>query len=410
MLPVLNFRQPVLTRGSGSYVWDTDGNDYLDVNSGQFCAVFGHSDPGVMLLMQNVAGTLQDTDTSTLSVPVLEAARKMHDIAEGMDARVLFLSTGAEAVECALRYAKHIKEKPGVISFDRAYHGQTHGSAAYSMSRSRIRPTIEHTFEVPTPNWFCVDVPADAVIASAVGKFEQVIAANHTQIAAAIFEPIVSGGGFYFPPKNYYKAIKQLCNQYGVFLIFDESQTGMGRTGTWFYYQQLDVIPDFVITAKALGLGYPVSCVLANGRTVPHERFVMEHFSSHQNEPFAGLIVSYLIDRIKNEGLLDRNLKNGIYLRNALQELQDKYVIISGVRGIGMMCAFDLDFPGDSKLSGTEFCIRALQHGLLLQHCNLGKTIRLLPSYTLNSQDLEVFLKRLEDLILTYTKPQEYRI
>ncbi|MBS0312204.1 MAG: aminotransferase class III-fold pyridoxal phosphate-dependent enzyme, partial [Proteobacteria bacterium] len=125
MLPVLSFRDIVLVRGQGSYVWDADGNQYLDLNSGQFCAVLGHSDPGVARKMQEIAQTLQDTDTSTLTRSVLLAARQIHDRAPEMNGRILFLSTGAEAVECCLKYAKHIKEKPGVIAFDKAYHGLT---------------------------------------------------------------------------------------------------------------------------------------------------------------------------------------------------------------------------------------------------------------------------------------------
>ena len=151
MLPVLGFRDIVLVRGQESYVWDADGNQYLDLNSGQFCAVLGHSDPGVARKMQEIAQTLQDTDTSTLTRSVLLAAKQIHDRAPEMNGRILFLSTGAEAVECCLKYAKHIKEKSGVIAFDKAYHGLTHGSAAYSMSRDRIRPPVDHSYGTPAP-------------------------------------------------------------------------------------------------------------------------------------------------------------------------------------------------------------------------------------------------------------------
>jgi 2,2-dialkylglycine decarboxylase (pyruvate) len=402
MLPVLNFRKPVLVRGEKSRVWDSQGNSYLDLNSGQFCAAFGHSDPEVAALMTRICTTLQDTDTSTLSVQVLAAARAMRGISQEMRARVLFLSTGAEAVECCLRYAKHIKEKPGIISFDRGYHGQTHGSAAYSMSRDRIRPPLSHSYSTPTPEWFSPEPAPDDVIAPCVEAFRRTITQNRQHIAAAIFEPIVSGGGAYFPPVNYFNEIQEICRAHDIFLVFDESQTGMGRTGHWFYHQRLGVIPDFVIAAKAMGLGFPVSCVLANESTVPHEKFIMEHFSSHQNEPFSGEIVSYLIDYIKNNDILALNRKHGAALLNIINQLSNDHPLIERPRGVGLFCAFDLKFSGDSKISGAEFCRRALDYGLLLQHCNLGKTIRLLPNYKITLDDLREFGERLDVLLRSY--------
>ena len=399
MLPVLTFRNVVLRSGQGAYVQDSDGNSYLDLNSGQFCSVFGHSDPGVARVMAHITQTLQDTDTSTLSESVLIAAKKVHDIAEGMNARILFLSTGAEANECCLRYAKHIKEKPGIVSFDKGFHGLTHGTAAYSISRAKIRPPVDYSYAVPVPAWFSTkEAPFDFLVPY-IEAFKTIVEQNKEHIAAAIFEPIVSGGGFYFPPANYFREIRRICDEYEILLIFDECQTGFARTGTWFMYQQLGVIPDFVVSAKAMGLGYPVACVIANGKTVNQEHFIMEHFSSHQNEPFAGFLVSYLIDRITNERLLQSIQELGAYLLQQLKNLEDKFQTISKSRGAGLMCAFDLNFGGDSKVAGNRFCCKALDQGLLLQHCNMGKTIRLLPNYRINRGEIDVLISRLEELL-----------
>src|SRR3569832_15699 len=262
MLPVLSFRDIVLVRGQGSYVWDADGNRYLDLNSGQFCAVLGHSDPGVARKMQEIAQTLQDTDTSTLTRSVMLAAKQIHDRAPEMNGRILFLSTGAEAVECCLKYAKHIKEKPGVIAFDKAYHGLTHGSAAYSMSRDRIRPPVEHSYVTPAPRAHDDD---ETETDRGGGAGRRGRGEGKGDIAAAIFEPIISGGGFYFPSRRYFQAIRKLCDDNGIFLVFDECQTGFGRTGSWFYYQQLGCVPDFVVSTKAMGMGNPVFFVFVFG-------------------------------------------------------------------------------------------------------------------------------------------------
>ena len=395
MLPVLSFRDIVLVRGAGSYVWDADGARYLDLNSGQFCAVLGHSDPGVSDALQTISRTLQDTDTSTLTEAVLRAARQIHERARGMQGRTLFLSTGAEAIECCLKYAKHLKEKPGIVSFDKGYHGLTHGSAAYSMSRERIRPTLEHSYAVPVPRVYGDGTgEADAAeVDRAIDAFRQCVEGAHAHLAAAIFEPIVSGGGFLFPPRRYFQAVRQICDAYGLYLIFDECQTGFGRTGSWFYYEQLECVPDFVVCAKAMGMGFPVSCVIANGQTVPHEKFAMEYFSSHQNESYAGALVSHLIEMIEARDLLAANRASGAALLTRLAAVARDCPAVENVRGRGLMCAFDVsvDAPLDSKTVGDLFCRLAQRHGLLLQHCNLGRTIRLLPNYAATDDEFAYF-------------------
>ena len=404
LFPVLKFRPIVLTRGEGSYVWDADDNRYLDLNSGQYCAVLGHSNPGVAKLISKISKKLQDTDTGTISDEVLFAAKKMHDITPEMNSRVIFLSTGAEANECCLRYAKHIKEKNGVIAFDIGYHGLTHGTACYSMARARIRPPVELSFVTKAPLCYDDETLSRSELDRHIDDFKQIVKANAHNIAAAIFEPVISGGGLYFPPKYYFKAIKQICADHNVFLVFDECQTGMGRLGSWFYCQQLECIPDFIVCAKALGLGFPVSCVIANGHTVDNALFVMNHFSSHQNEPFAASIVSYAIDAITEMNLLEKNLTHGSALLDCLRDLSRQFDVVTHPRGRGLMCGFDLKCPdGVYSLDfGNLFCRRALEFGLFLQHCNYGKTVRILPNYVIEQSEIDTFAKKMELLLATY--------
>ena len=401
MLPVLSFRDIVITRGEGAYIWDANGTRILDLNSGQFCAVFGHSNPGIGELLGRITSKLQDTDTSTLSDDVLFAAKRMHDICEGMNGRVIFLSTGAEANECCLRYAKHIKEKPGVVAFDLGYHGLTHGTAAYSMSRARIRPTLEHSYVVRAPRAYYDDQLSDTEIEEYVAEFEQLVSANREHIAAAIFEPIISGGGMVFPPKRYFQRIREICTAHDVFLVFDECQTGFGRTGSWFYYQQLECVPDFLVCAKSMGLGFPVACVVANGNSITHELFAMMHYSSHQNEPVAAQIVSYAIDTMSDRDMLRANSEKGRYLLDALNRLARDYSIIADPRGKGLMCGFDLFVDGvqDYRDTGDLFCRHALENQVLLQHCNNGRTIRLLPNYVIGTEQIDELYTKLDSML-----------
>jgi 4-aminobutyrate aminotransferase/(S)-3-amino-2-methylpropionate transaminase len=403
MLAVLPFSPPLFTKGRGVYITDSDGADYLDVNCGQFCTIFGHSPEHLCAVMQDICSSLQDTSTNTLSVEVIEAAELLQEIVPEMNARTIFLSTGAEAVECALRYAKHLAEKPGVISFSRAYHGQTHGSAAYSMSRARIRPKLDFSYELNTPHTY---IPA---LDHSLTEEEETIIDQFTsfaklgEVAAFIAEPILSGGGFIFPSSSLLKIISDVCKDYGIFFILDECQTGVARTGDWFYYQKIGLIPDFLITGKGLGAGYPVSAVIVNADTVPVNRITMQHFSSHQNEPFAAALVKSTINYITSNNILQRIPVLEARLRNILQEISLEFseYFYMNPRGVGLMWAFDL-YPSamisaGSNLSmlASQLCCHSMHHKLLLQHCNYGNTIRLLPSYLITEDELDILKERL---------------
>jgi 4-aminobutyrate aminotransferase-like enzyme len=210
-------------------------------------------------------------------------------------------------------------------------------------------------------------------------------------IAAVILEPIVSGGGFYFPSASFFQSVIGLCHDNDILFILDECQTGIARTGDWFYFQKLELNPDIVVTAKALGGGFPVSAVMMNSHTIGDDQFQMQYFSSHQNEPFAGSIVSFVLGEIERLDLLNSNSKKGAILRMSLEEVDIEEACISNIRGIGMMNAFDLVIPEkySSIQFGDIFIQSCLEQGLLLQHCNFGKTIRLLPNYLISEEDIE---------------------
>ncbi|MEG0940990.1 MAG: aspartate aminotransferase family protein [Oscillospiraceae bacterium] len=410
MAPVLSFSDIVIQRGQGSYVWDMNGEKFLDLNCGQFCAAFGHSNPDVAEVVKTITGKIQDTNTSTLNEDCLVAAKKMNEICLGMNGKTIFLSTGAEANECCLRYAKHLSgNRPGVISFDVAYHGLSHGTEGYSMARKHVKPGLEHAYVVDMPKIHDTDADNDEEIERCLNQFENIMAENGQQIAVAIFEPIASSGGFYMGSKKYFQRVREICDQYQVFLAFDECQTGFGRTGNWFAYQQLECIPDFLICAKSIGLGYPVSAVVFRDKLISGGTFKMQHYSSHQNEPFSGAIVSFAIEYIKSKNLLGHISTMGDYLLSMLRELSQKHRLMIYPRGMGLMCAFDLDFPQDSNTleMGTQFCKTALNHGIMIQQCNSGKTIRLLPSYLVTKAELDYFCTQLDETLKTCEEQQK---
>lgn len=400
VLPVLKYRTPILRSGNGSLVRDTDGKEYLDLNSGQFCSIFGHSYPGFLKVFDEILTSIQDTDTSTISEPVIKATMKLHEISGQMSARSLLLSTGAEANECALKYAKYLKKRDGIVAFSLGYHGLTHGTAAYSLSRDRIRPRLEKSYAITTPMSFPSAINYEAEEASII-ELREIIELNGKEIAAVIFEPIISGGGFYFPSKHFFQAAINLCRDNDILFILDECQTGVARTGDWFYFQRLGINPDIVVIAKALGGGFPVSAVMMNSQTINNNEFEMQYFSSHQNEPFAGHIINFVLEEIERLDLLKSNINKGEFLRNSLRDVDKDGVCISNIRGIGMMNAFNLvECEQYSSIQlGDIFVEKCLEEGLLLQHCNFGKTIRLLPNYMVSEQDIEMLVIRLKKVV-----------
>lgn len=395
ILPVLKYRKMVFERGKGSYLYDLSGRRYLDLNSGQFCGTFGHSDPGIKVLFQEILETLQDTDTSSISKPLLKSAALLREISGNMSARSLLLSTGAEANECALKYAKFLKKRNGIVSFSRGYHGLTHGTAAYSMSRDKIRPSLGLSFELRTPTSFPQSIDPDEE--EILNELENILLINGEDIAAVLMEPIISGGGLLFPTKSFFSRVSELCKRFDVYLILDECQTGVARTGQWFDFQNLEIIPDMLVTAKALGAGFPVAALLMNSESISNEEFEMKYFSSHQNEPFSAQIVTYVIERIMKDDLLKRNLHIGEDIRKGLREIELSSEVIQNVRGRGMIMGFDLFQTNkvSSQEMGDTFVELCENEGLLLQHCNYGKTIRLLPNYCVSDQEIAEFLDKL---------------
>lgn len=409
LAPVTRQDGPILTRGSGSYVWDTMGNRYLDVGAGQFCTIFGHSHPDVADFIFRQASKIQNTSTTTVGEEALAAARKLHEITGDMDGRSVFLSTGAEANECCLRFAKHLTGRTGVISFDVAWHGLTLGTECISISRKHVKPRIPDTYSVPVPPVRAGNELVDGDLDGYVDAFSEIVERHGDDIAAAIFEPIVSSGGMFFPPKEYFQRVMEICRRHGIMFILDECQTGFARTGTWFYYQQLGLIPDFVVCGKGMGLGYPVSTVIFRGGLVPAEGFKMKMYSSHQNDPFNCGLAAFAIDWMIEHDLLATIKQRGLYLLERLAELAQEFRLIHKPRGRGLMLAFDLDVDGlpDYSALSQRFLAALLERGCLVQAGNSGRTVRLLPSYLIETDEIDQLINAVREVasLSSFSRP-----
>lgn len=391
MIPVIHFAPEIMERGEGSYLIDVNGNKYLDLNSGQFCTVLGHNNKYITDKIVQSANKLTHTATSILSDDVVKASKKIYEISGDMKAYSIFLSSGSEGIEFALRYAKHIKNKDGLVCFDKGYHGLSLGSQSVTYSGQFAKPHINNIHTIKTET-----------IGDNVEELEEVLK-NNSDICAFVAEPIVSVGGMILPSKEWFKNARKVCDKYDVLLIFDECQTGFGRTGNWFAYQTYNVVPDMVVTAKGIGLGYPVSVVMFREELVKNG-FGMTHYSSHQNDSFAGCIISAGIDYITENNVLEKVKTSGEYLKNELNKLSQRTSKIKDVRGLGLMIGCDLCIDGvyDYRQTYQNLSKDMMSEGVIIQGTNGGKTLRFLPDYLISQNDIDIAIATLEQVLRKY--------
>ena len=395
LLPVISFYSPVMSAGEGTYIYDQNGKRYLDLNAGQFCSVLGHSNPDLANCIAQNAQKIAHTNTEILTEDVLTAAENINRISGDLDAYSIFLSTGAECVEFCLRYAKHIQQKEGVVCFNKGYHGLTLGAQSVTYSGVYARPTVGNVYNVSIPDTFiCSDE-----LQFYVEEFETVLRCYGDRIAAVLMEPIVSVGGMIFPPPAYFDKIRQICDIYNVLLIFDECQTGFGRTGTWFNYQQLECIPDMAACAKAMGLGYPVSMAMFSRKLVNENVFAMTHYSSHQNDAFAAAIINFGIEYMENNNLLSIIQDKGAFFLHELYKLEQRCEYVTAPRGQGLMLGLDLYIEGVENYRPffRQLAETALDKGLIIQSTNGGKTLRFLPNYLITTDEINLCIAILEE-------------
>ncbi len=390
------FIEPVIKKGKGSFVWDVDGNKYLDLNGGQFCLCFGHGYASLNSVIINQLETIVHTNTNSLSNIVFDALQELIKITNQKFQSGILLSTGAEAVEFALRFSKAISKNEKIIFANEGYHGLSLGAQSVSTGGKWAFPKIKESFGFTIPKSF-------GEVDASVKMVKRIINENPDGIAAIIIEPVLGAGGMIFPPIRFFKELRALCDKYGIMLIFDECQTGFGRTGSWFCFQKYIISPDMLIFAKAAGAGLPVSGVLFNKRLTEKMRECsLTHFSSHQNDPLAAAILLFVIKEIKENKLLSKIQNSGkVLLKKITKIAQDNKVLVNP-RGIGLMIAFDLNenlYTTDYN-PGIILVNKLLIRGIIIQSINHGRTFRVLPNFLISPKEIKFFIDNLKAALL----------
>ena len=338
----------LFTSAKGSVVVDDDGREILDFTSGQMCATLGHNHPAIVGAIKKSCDTALHMFSGMIPEPVVKLGRMLADMLPAPLQKSLFLNTGSESNEAALRIAKITTGGYEVIALGGSWHGTTGGSAAatFASDRRGYGPKVPGNHVIPEPNAYrcpirhCRDNCDMSCLRVGMNMFDM---ASDGQPAAIIAEPIVSAGGIIVPPKGYFDELKAAAHQRGMHLIFDEAQTAFGRLGTPFAATKLGVTPDIMTVSKTLGGGLPLSATITSAQIEEqaHEAG-FTFYTSHVSDPLLANVGIAVLETIAQEELMPRGREMGDYLANALRGLQQKHEVIGDVRGDGLLLGVEL--------------------------------------------------------------------
>jgi acetylornithine aminotransferase len=381
-------RLPVsFVRGEGAWLWDAQGKRYLDAVSGISVCNLGHAHPAVTAAIVAQAGKLLHT-SNLYRVENQEALADALAAASGMD-NVFFCNSGAEANEAAIKLARkhgHANgvDRPAVVVMDGSFHGRTLATLSATGNRK-----VQEGFE-PLVEGFVRMPYADA---------EAVAAVDDPSVVAVLVEPVQGEGGVRIPKPGYLRRLREICDARGWLLMLDEVQTGMGRTGTLFAFQQEGIAPDVVTVAKALGNGVPIGACLARGAAAA-VLTAGKHGSTFGGNPLACAAGLAVLDTLRGEDLPARARRLGDAIAGQLRGALAGNPHVVEVRNLGLMVGVQLERPCGGLVA------QALEQGLLI-NVTAETAIRLLPPLILGEEDASRLVEQLAGLVNAYTQQQE---
>lgn len=385
-----------VVKGEGSYLWAENGKKYLDFASGVAVTNVGHNHPLVVERAKAQIDELIHGGHNVVYYPVyVELAEKLNEL-NGGSCKVYFSNSGAEVNEGAIKLAKKVTKRPGIISFKRSFHGRTlatttltASSSAYRKDYEGLLPSVYYAeYPYALRSGLSEEAETERCLAQLDEIFRFLIAPD--QVAAMIMEPVQGEGGYIVPPQGFMEAIRQICDTHGIILIFDEIQTGFGRTGKMFAWQHFGVQPDVLTLAKGIANGFPLSALVAKAELMD-QWTAGTHGGTYGGNPVA-CAASLAVIELLEGGLLDDCNRMGAYFVEQLEMLKADYPQIAQIRGLGLMIGLeciDADGKPDSKtVSGLKD--KAMEKGLILLTCGTDKNvIRFIPPTTVTKDEID---------------------
>ncbi|MGF1740752.1 aspartate aminotransferase family protein [Vibrio profundum] len=384
MVPCYNPMQMIPVKGEGARVWDQQGNEFIDFAGGIAVSCLGHCHPAMVNALQEQSNKLWHLSNVMTNEPALRLAQKLTQVS--FAEKVFFANSGAEANEAALKLARrwaadvHGEHKSEIIAFKQGFHGRTFftvtvgGQEAYSDGFGPKPGDVTHL---------------------TYNDVEELKAHMSDRTCAVMMEPLQGEGGIVSPTDEFVQTVRELCDKHNALLIFDEVQTGNGRTGDFYAYQGLGVTPDILSTAKSLGGGFPIGAMLTTSELATHMK-IGTHGSTYGGNPLACAVAEAVVDVVSQPETLQGVKEREELLRQGLAKINDKYQIFSEVRGKGLLigAALNENWQGRAR----EVLVAAGQHGLMVLVAG-ANVVRFTPSLVIDKKDIEEGLAKLDKAI-----------
>ena len=387
-----------MSHGKGAEVWDVDGNRFLDFAAGIAVCSTGHSHPDVVRAIKEAADQFLHISSDYWHERQILLAEKLNALNPmGEPAMSFFGQSGTEAVEGALKLARCVTGRSRFIGFLGGFHGRTMGSLAFTSSKYTQQkgffPTMPGVTHVPYPNVYRPLLAGDDQGVAVLNYIEKVLFIANvppTEVAAILIEPIQGEGGYLVPPDGFLQGLRALCDRHGILLIFDEVQSGVGRTGRMFAAEHSGVAPDIMTLAKGLGSGLPIGMVVAK-RKIMEKWQRGSHGNTYGGNPLCCAAALATLDLVETEYMANA-ARIGEYFLGRLHELKNRFDCIGDVRGKGLMLAIELVESRTTKAPATKLCeaaiTRSFHNGLLLLSCGQS-TIRFMPPLLITTADVD---------------------
>lgn len=389
MVPCYNPMEVIPVKGKGARVWDQAGKEYVDFAGGIAVSCLGHCHPVMVTALQEQSQQLWHLSNVMTNEPAIRLAKKLTEVS--FAEKVFFANSGAEANEAALKLARrwavdvHSAEKSEIIAFKQGFHGRTFftvtvgGQAAYSDGFGPKPGDISHL---------------------EYNNLEELEAHMSEKTCAIMMEPLQGEGGLISPTTEFVEGVRALCDKYNALLIFDEVQTGNGRTGDFYAYQGLGVTPDILSTAKSLGGGFPIGAMLTTTELAQHLK-VGTHGSTYGGNPLACAVAEAVVEEVSKPETLAGVKEREQWFRDGLETLNTKYDMFAEIRGKGLLLGAALNEAWQGR--ARDVLVAAGEQGLMVLVAGVN-VVRFTPSLVITKEDVDLGFERLDKALSSLEK------
>lgn len=402
-----------ISHGEGCYVFDMEGRRFLDFTCGIGVTNTGHCHPKVVAAAREQVGKVIHAQVNNYyHLPLLQLTDAMLTIVPDKSFDCFFFTnSGAEAVEGAIKLARHATKRSNIIVFQGGFHGRTNQTMAtdtgHTVYRAGYAPLASGVHVAPFPYAYRYGWDAETASQWCLNELRHMLASQTApwETAALIIEPVLGEGGYVVPPASFLKGLRQICDEHGILLVFDEVQSGFGRTGKFFAQEHFGITPDIFTVAKGIASGFPLAGVISRRELM--DRWIPgSHGGTYGGNPVSCAAAVATIEVLK-DGVVENAAQMGEVLMTGLKHLQERYALIGDVRGLGLMIGVEFTTPNGTPAGEVSSAVKkhCMENGLLLMQCGTyHQVIRWIPPLIVNEDQIQQALQIFEQAVIEASK------